>query len=127
MDIGGRTADILQSESLQESDAMRVPVSLPPLLAALPFIACSSPSPAVGTSEQRVALFDYILERTEAREAFSPLKQEALGFDPMDDMAQLRDDIVSADTDEEFYYALVRLSNARRDRHLDVALVPGGL
>ena len=91
-------------------------------------LACGrAESPAVGTPEQRADLFDYIIERTEAREAFSPAKEAALGFDPMEEMARLRDDVISAATEEDLYYALVRLSNARRDRHLDVALVPGGL
>ena len=34
---------------------------------------------------------------------------------------------MSASTEDELYYALVQLSNARRDRHLDISLVPGGL
>ena len=103
-------------------------VSHAPLLVALPMFACGGgPSPALGTADQRAALFDYIIERTETREAFSPAKQEALGFDPLEEMARLRDDVVSAASEEELFYALVRLSNARRDRHLDVALVSGGL
>lgn len=90
--------------------------------------ACTEPSSeTVGTAEQRAALFDYIIERTGDREAFSAIKNERLGIDPLEEMRQQREDFVAAETEEELYYALVRLSNARRDRHLDVALVPGGL
>lgn len=80
-----------------------------------------------GTPELRAALFDTIMARTERREAFSPVKNERLGLDPLAAMTALRDEVVSAETDDELYYALARLSHARRDRHLDVILVPGGL
>ena len=42
-------------------------------------------------------------------------------------MRSLRDEVVAADTETALYYALARLSHARRDRHLDLILVPGGL
>lgn len=80
-----------------------------------------------GTPELRGALFDTIVARTERREAFSPVKNERLGLDPLAAMRALRDEVVSAATDDELYYALARVSHARRDRHLDVILVPGGL
>ncbi len=106
---------------------------LPGLFAALA-VACEgidqlpyeSLDPA-GTPELRAALFDTIMARTERREAFSPIKNERLGFDPLADMRALRDEVVAAATEEALYYALARLSHARRDRHLDVLLVPGGL
>lgn len=81
----------------------------------------------VGDESMRAALFESIVARTEAREAFSPVKNEALGLDPLEAMRALRDRVVAADTEEELYYALAALSAARRDRHLDVILVPGGL
>ncbi len=84
-------------------------------------------SGATGTPELRGALFDTILARTERREAFSPVKNERLGFDPLAAMSALRDDVVAADTEDELFHALARLSHARRDRHLDLTLVPGGL
>ncbi|MYB06265.1 MAG: hypothetical protein F4Y07_03975 [Gemmatimonadetes bacterium] len=84
------------------------------------------PGPA-GTPALRGALFDTIVARTERREAFSPVKNERLGFDPIAAMHALRDDVVAADTEEALYYALARVSHARRDRHLDLFLVPGGL
>ena len=80
-----------------------------------------------GTPELRGALFDTIIARTERREAFSPVKNERLGLDPLAAMMALRNEVVSAGTDDELYYALARVSHARRDRHLDVILVPGGL
>jgi hypothetical protein len=101
------------------------------LLAALALQGCGgadrTPSGALGTPELRAALFDSILVWTADREAFSPPKNAALGFDPLEAMAALRNDVVEAATEEDLYYALLRLSNARRDRHLSVALVPGGL
>ena len=98
-------------------------------LFALQIAACTAPGdppgPA-GTPALRGALFDTIVARTERREAFSPVKNERLGFDPIAAMRALRDDVVAADTEEALFYALARLSHARRDRHLDVTLVPGG-
>ena len=95
---------------------------------ALGLAACrEGVSDEVGTPELRAALFDTILARTERRESFSAIKNERLGFDPLDAMTALRQSVVSADTESELYYALARLSHARRDRHLDVYLVPGGL
>ena len=95
---------------------------------ALNLVACrQSTSEEVGTPELRAALFDTILARTERRESFSAVKNEQLGFDPLQSMAALRETVVSAGTESELYYALARLSNARRDRHLDTYLVSGGL
>ena len=89
---------------------------------------CGESSPGrAGTAGMRAALFDTILARTEAREAFSPLKNEALGLDPLEAMRALRDRVVAADGEVDLFYALAALSAARRDRHLDVYLVPGGL
>ena len=94
-------------------------------------VACAPDGPGpvagIGTAEQRAELFDTILARVERREAFSAVKNEALGVDPVAEMSSLRQDFVSASDPVAFYYALSRLSNARRDRHLDVALVPGGI
>ncbi len=99
-------------------------------LLAIPVAACAdghdSPG-STGTPELRGALFDTIIARTERREAFSPVKNERLGFDPLAAMTALRGEVVDAGTDDELYYALARLSHARRDRHLDLILVPGGL
>ena len=95
---------------------------------ALGLAACGERAPArVGTPQLRAALFDTILARTQRREAFSPVKNERLGFDPLTEMRALRESVVSASTEADLYYSLARLSHARRDRHLDLYLVPGGL
>ena len=100
------------------------------VLLAAGIAACNAteapPGPA-GTPALRGALFDTIVARTERREAFSPPKNERLGFDPITAMLALRDDVVAAETEEALYYALARLSHTRRDRHLDLFLVPDGL
>ena len=80
-----------------------------------------------GTREGREALFDQILDMTEDREAFSPLKEEAMGYAPLDDMRALRAEVVDAETEVDLYYALVKLSNARRDHHLTVTPAETGL
>lgn len=80
-----------------------------------------------GTREGREALFDQILGMTEKREAFSPLKEEAMGYSPLDDMRGLRSEVVDAETEADLYYALVKLSNARRDHHLTVTRAEAGL
>ncbi len=85
------------------------------------------PASAAGTPELRAALFDSVLAWTADRAAFSPPKNAALGFDPLEAMATIRESVIEADSEEALFYALLRLSNARRDRHLSVALVPGGL
>ncbi len=84
------------------------------------------PGPA-GTPELREALFDSILVMTARRGAFSVPKEEALGFDPMTEMERLRGEVVEADSEDKLFYALIRVSNSRRDRHLSVALVDGGI
>ncbi len=91
--------------------------------------ACTASDEAsrAGTPELRAALFDTILALTVSREAFSPVKNEHWGIDPLASMASLRDEFITADTEEELFYALEKVSNARNDRHLDVGLVPGGL
>jgi hypothetical protein len=103
------------------------------LLAIFPSLCwgCQSPTPEssspLGTLELRAALFDSILAWTADRAAFSPPKNAAWDFDPLEAMAALRNEVVGADSEEDLFYALLRLSNARKDRHLSVALVPGGL
>jgi hypothetical protein len=85
------------------------------------------PQGPLGTPELRAGLFDSIMAWTADREAFSPFKNAALGFDPLAEMAALRDEVAGAETEEALFYALHRMSNARRDRHLSLFLVPGGL
>jgi hypothetical protein len=75
----------------------------------------------------RAALADTLIARSERRDAFSPIKNTRLGYDPVAAMRALRADVVAAETEADLFYALLRLSHARRDRHLDISLVPGGL
>ncbi len=81
----------------------------------------------IGSAEDRKALFEYLLEKTMQREAFSPEKNRRLNLDVETAMRSLEGDIVGAQSQEALFYALARLSNARRDRHLSVQGVPGGL
>lgn len=101
---------------------------------ALLLAGCGPEAPAtadrgigIGTPETRAALFDTIYARTARREAFSPPKNAALGFDPLAAMMELRPRVVAAETEEALFYAIAEVGHARRDRHLSVALVPGGL
>jgi hypothetical protein len=98
------------------------------ILAALAASGCAeAATDPAGTPALRAALFDTIIARVERRDAFSPIKNERLGFDPLRSMRALRESVVTASSESEFYYALARLSHARRDRHLDLYLVPGGV
>ena len=72
-------------------------------------------------------LFDEIIAKTERREAFSEIKETNIGFSAIEDMKALRDEFLAAETELELYYALIKLSNTRRDRHLRVNPVDGGL
>ena len=88
--------------------------------------AAPTPVPTQPPSPLEV-LFDQIIDKTEEREAFSLVKEESIGFSALDDMKDLRLEFITVDTDLELYFALVKLSNARRDRHLWVRPVDNGL
>ena len=72
-------------------------------------------------------LFDEIIAKTEQREAFSEIKEKNIGFSAIEDMKALRDEFIAAETELELWFALVKLSNARRDMHLRVIPVDFGL
>lgn len=72
-------------------------------------------------------LFDEIIAKTEQREAFSPIKEANIGFSAIEDMKALREEFLAAETELDLWFALVKLSNARRDRHLWVMPAEGGL
>jgi hypothetical protein len=76
---------------------------------------------------QLEALFDEIIDKTARREAFSEVKEESQSYSALGAMQALRSEFVAAATEADLYYALVKLSNARRDRHLSVNPVEGGL
>ena len=73
------------------------------------------------------ALFEEIMVKTGKREAFSEVKESTMSFSPLADMEAVRDEFVSAESEADLYYALIKLSNARRDRHLRVITVDDGL
>ena len=79
------------------------------------------------STDQLATLFDEIITNTEQRDAFSPIKESNIGFSPIEDMRKLRPEFIEARTETDLYYALLKLSNARRDAHLRVESVEGGL
>jgi hypothetical protein len=79
------------------------------------------------TAKERKALFDYIIEKTKIRESWSPIKNEKLGVDPLQEMILMEKEILATDTDEKLFYVLRKFSAARKDRHLAVRTVEGGL
>ena len=90
------------------------------------FVGCGR-NTRVSTAEDRAALFDYILEKTMEREAFSPIKNRTLNLDVTQNMRAIREEMIDAVTDEAMIDVLIRLSNARKDRHLSIDFVSGGL
>ena len=79
------------------------------------------------TPEAREKLFDYLVKSIMETEAFSPTKTERMGASFPEDLEAERDNFLNAQTDEDLFYAIVRLSNARQDRHLRVSGVEDGL
>lgn len=79
----------------------------------------------VDPDDPRARLYTWLRDATERREAFSPPKNDRLGLDVLAEMDAAAPDLFAAQTDVDLYYALTRISAARRDRHLRV--VPAGL
>ena len=94
-------------------------------LLGLPF--CGATPEREFSTRQLEALFDDIISKTERREAFSEVKESNIGYSAIEDMKKLRSEFVASRTGTDLYYALSKLSNARRDRHLRVGPVDGGL
>ena len=94
-------------------------------LLGLPF--CGATPEREFSTGQLEALFDDIISKTERREAFSEVKESNIGYSAIEDMKKLRSEFVASRTGTDLYYALSKLSNARRDRHLGVGPVDGGL
>ena len=82
---------------------------------------------ATSTKTDRKALYEYIVETTMAREAFSPIKNQRLQLDVYSEMEKFREEFLEADTDKKLFHALTKISNARKDSHLSVEVVSGGL
>lgn len=88
----------------------------------------AEPAPTTaGTRADRTALFEQIMRDTLARQAFSPIKDRRLGLDYERDARAMRQDFVNAETAADLYYALVRLSNLRKDAHLKISTAGGGI
>jgi len=105
-------------------------LSLPGLMSIvlLLCLSCKPQQPSnISTIQDREALFQYILDKTMEREAFSPVKDSVLDIHIEDDMELLRVEFIHARSDEELFYALVKLSNLRHDRHLKMYPIEGGL
>ena len=88
---------------------------------------CGEPQAREFSTRQLETLFDEIISKTERREAFSEVKERNIGFSAIEDMKSLRAEFVASRTETELYYALWKLSNARRDVHLRLWPVDGGL
>lgn len=81
----------------------------------------------IGTRQDRAALFDYLVDTTQRRQAISPAKNALFDIDVARDMGRWRDALLDARSPSDLWYALVRLSNTRHDRHLSVRPVEGGI
>ncbi len=97
-----------------------------PVLACLLIIACV-PETRTGSEKDREALFYYIMEKTIERESISEPKTRVMNFDPLREMLRFRDEMINAQTDEELFRVLLKMSNVRRDRHAVVDPVDNGL
>lgn len=89
--------------------------------------SCTTKPSNTSTEEDREQLFDYIIEKTKQREAFSSIKNKMMNFDPIEEMMSFKEEMIAADTDDELFSVLMKISNARRDRHLSIETVEGGL
>ena len=83
--------------------------------------------PAPHTEADRLALFDDLVDKTLRRHAFSEVKWEKLGLDFETDAAPLRDAFAAAESDLDLFRALCKLSAVRRDAHMKVSPIEGGL
>ncbi len=86
-----------------------------------------------GSEADREALFEFLLESTMEWDAFASLphhpahREHPAGIDVPQEMERYRQELIEADTDEKMWFVLHKISNARRDRHLRVQTVEGGL
>ena len=63
-------------------------------------------------------LFNYLTSSIFAREAFSPIKNQNLHIDLKRQFKENRKSFLQANTDEDLYFEILKLSNLRRDSHL---------
>lgn len=81
----------------------------------------------IGTSAEREALFEHLVDATLRRQAISPTKNRLFAIDAVSDMGRHRDALLNATTPAQLWYALNLLSNTRHDRHLRVQPLADGL
>lgn len=122
-----RTARFAVSLALSTFACRPQPAATVAPVTPAPVAPASSVAPELGTAEQRARLFAEIWQKTARREAFSPVKNERLALDVEAAMRAFEPELLAADSDVELFYALVKISNARKDRHLRVRPAPGGL
>ncbi len=79
------------------------------------------------SERDRAALFDDIYLKIMGRDAFVPIKNERLNLNIRSAILSQRDSFIAADTDEKLFYALLRLNNCRKDVHVKLGLVAGGI
>lgn len=80
-----------------------------------------------GTRADREALFNYLYEKTIDRESVSPYKVASFGLDLSKNLMKMKDEIIDATSDEALYFALVKFSNIRKNRHLSIQPLENGL
>ncbi len=97
------------------------------LVALAWWLARGNAPPGPGSADDRHALYDELVQKTLAWQAFAPIKDRALGIDFARDAESLEEEFLLADTNERLVRALIKLSNLRRDRHLRVEPAPGGI
>ncbi len=87
----------------------------------------------LGTEQDRAALFDFLVRSTMEWDAFASLPEHPYhrahpkGIDVVAKMYRYRDELIAADTEEKLWFVLNKISNARKDTHLRVTPVEGGL
>lgn len=81
----------------------------------------------ISTPEDRLALFEFLIEETLKTEAFSPIKEKNLGIKVKEEMQKCKPDFLLAKNKSDLYFALQKLSAARKDRHLVVREDDDGL
>ncbi|MCG8351058.1 MAG: hypothetical protein MI924_25090 [Chloroflexales bacterium] len=87
-----------------------------------------APTSIEGRSEaERKQVFDYIVEKTMSRTAWSPYTPGRPDQNYPVQVMALWEEFRDAKTDAELYYTLIKISNLRHDRHLSVDTVEGGL
>ncbi|MGQ0827558.1 MAG: hypothetical protein ACT4ON_04085 [Bacteroidota bacterium] len=91
------------------------------------FLYSQTDNSRISTKEDRAALFDYIIQKTMEREAFSEIKDKNLNMDVKTEMLKYRDEFINVTTEEELYWAILKLSNARKDKHVNVTTAKDGL